>query len=99
MSPEAVSKVRPAHPHCLAAKAATPDASKPVRGGTETRRGHGERDWRPSRRLLMSFSLVAAGRGEGGVEVVGGFADLVDCPGELACKCKAIAANVIAHTN
>lgn len=63
---DAVRKVRPAHPHRLAGKPATPDASKPVRRGTETRRGHGERDGRPSRRLLMSFSLVAEGRGGGG---------------------------------
>lgn len=92
---DAVRKVRPAHPHRLAGKPATPDASKPVRRGTETRWGHGEQDGRPSRRVLMSFSLVAEGRGGGERE----FADPVDRASELACKCKAIEANVIAHTN
>lgn len=60
---DVVRKVRPAHPSRPAGTPATPDASKPVRGRRETRRGHCERDGRPSRRLLMSFSL--AGEGEG----------------------------------
>lgn len=58
-------KVHPAHRHHLAMEPATPDASEPVRGGKETRRGRGEPGGRPSRCLMMSFSLVAEGRGDG----------------------------------
>lgn len=41
----------------------------------------------------MSLSLVAEGRGEEEWVGGGGGADVVDCPGELACKSKAIEAN------
>lgn len=82
------TSVRPAHPRRPAGNAATPDASKAVRGSEQTRRGHGEQGWRPSLRLLMSFSLVAEGRGRGeaggGRGSRGGALDVVDCPRELA---------------
>lgn len=58
-------KVRPAQRHHLAVEPATPDASEPVRREKETRRGRSEPGGRPSRCLLMSFSLVAEGRGDG----------------------------------
>lgn len=77
---DAVKKVCTAHPQSLAKKSPTPDASKSVRRRTEAQRGHTKQDERPSRCLLMSFSLVAMGHAEGSW----GVADLVEYPSELA---------------
>lgn len=87
------------HPHRLAVKPATPDASKPVRRRAETRRGHGKRDGWPSRCLLMSFSLVAEGRGLGELRKGGGGSRSGRLPRRIGLQRKAIEANVIAHTN
>lgn len=90
-------KVHPAHRHHLAMEPATPDASEPVRWG--------ERDTARSRRTRRAtFSVpddvfFISCQGEGWWLQEWGSADSVGYPSELAWKCKAIEANVIAHTN
>lgn len=93
---DAVRKVRPAHPHRLAGKTSHPWRIKTCqKGNRDTTRSR-----RTGRATFSSpadvFFISRRGEGWGGER---GFADPVDCPSELACKCKAIEANVIAHTN